>query len=95
MVYSSKLRPTTNSPESVDEELFGDVVFAVGVLEGEVELVVAVQHPEAVLGLRPRTPLRAAAPVDVNLKATTTTRFQSEVRLRDPVYYSRIVYPVP
>ena len=57
-----------HSPESVDEELFRDVVLAVGVLEGEVELVVAVQHPEAVLGLRPRAPLRPAAPVNVNLK---------------------------
>ena len=54
-------------PEAVDKELFRDVVLAVGVLEGEVELVVAVQHAEAVLGLRPRTPLRAAAPVDVHL----------------------------
>ena len=57
-------------PESVDKELFGDVVFAVGVLKGEVELVVAVKHPEAVLGLRPRTPLRAAAPVYVHLNNT-------------------------
>ena len=56
------------SPEAVDEELLRDVVLAVGVLEGEVELVVAVEHAEAVLGLRPRTPLRAARPVYVDLR---------------------------
>jgi len=34
-------------PESIDEELFRDVVLAVGILEREVELVVLVEHVEA------------------------------------------------
>ena len=43
-----------------------DVVLAVGVLEGEVELVLLVEQVEAGLGLRAWTALRAAAAVDVD-----------------------------
>ena len=55
------------SPQPVDKELLRDVVFAVGVLEGEVELVVLVEHGEAVLCVGARTTLRPARPVDVDL----------------------------
>ena len=56
-----------NLPEPVDKELFRDVVLAVGVLECQVELVVLVEHGEAVLGVGPGTPLCAAGAVDVHL----------------------------
>jgi len=42
-------------PESIDEELFRDVVLAVGILKRQVELVVLVEHVEARLRLRSRT----------------------------------------
>jgi hypothetical protein len=44
-------------PEPVDEELLCDVVLAVGVLEGQVELVLLVQHAKT-FRIRPRTPGR-------------------------------------
>lgn len=43
-------------PQSIDEELLRDVVLAVAVLEGQVELVVSVQHTEAFGALGPGTP---------------------------------------
>lgn len=54
-------------PESVDEELLRDVVFAVGILEGEIEFVVLVEHVEARLRLRARTAQTAARAVNVHL----------------------------
>lgn len=52
--------------EAVDEELLGDVVSAVGVLEGQVELVVSVEHLEALGRVGPRAPLGAARAEDVH-----------------------------
>ena len=58
-----------DSPESVDVELLGDVVLAVGVLKGEVELVVLVEHVEAVARLGAGALLCAARAIDINLQA--------------------------
>lgn len=55
------------APQPVDEELLRDVVLAVGVLEGEVELVVLVQQAEALLRLVAKALELAARPVDVHL----------------------------
>ena len=43
-------------PQAVDEELLCDVVLAVGVLKGQVELVVRVEHRETFAVVRPGTP---------------------------------------
>ena len=65
-VLPTRCNQSINSPKPVDEELFCDVVFAVGVLKGQIELVVLVEHAEAVLCVGSRTPLCAARAVDVH-----------------------------
>lgn len=54
-------------PESINEELLRDVVFAVGILEREIEFVVLVEHVEARLRLRARAAQAAARTVNVHL----------------------------
>lgn len=49
------------------EELLGYVVLAVGILEGQIEHVVPLQHLVALLGFISRTVQRPAITVDVNL----------------------------
>ncbi len=65
--HTASTAKSNGSPEPVDEELLRDVVLAVGVLEGEVELVVLVEELEAVFGLGARALLGAAGTVNVNL----------------------------
>ena len=62
------------SLEPVPEELLRDVALAVGVLEGQVELVVLGQHVPAVLRLRARAAVRAAASIDVHIDVSTQLR---------------------
>lgn len=51
--------------QTVDKELLGDIVPAVGILEGEVELVLLIQHFQTV-GIGSGTVVGAACSVDVH-----------------------------
>jgi len=53
--------------QSVDVELFGDVIATVGVLESQIELVVLGEDIEAVVTAVARTALGTAATVDVDI----------------------------
>ena len=44
-------QPNGISPESIDEELLRDVILAVAVLKGQVELVVGVQQAKALFAV--------------------------------------------
>ena len=54
-------------PEAVGEELLGDVVLAVGVLKGQIELVVVLQHVQAVAILLLAGEV-ATLPIDIHLE---------------------------
>lgn len=65
-----------SSPERVAEEFLGDIVAAVGVLESQVETVLAGQLPQAVIASHraqtgARAAHRAARAVDVHLRVRT------------------------
>lgn len=53
--------------QRVDKQLFGNVVAAVGVLEGQIEFVVVVEDVETFAGRAARAFVRAARSVDVHL----------------------------
>lgn len=57
---------TPYSPERVQEQFLGYIVNAVRVLEGQIELVVRLQHPEALRLVRSRTFQRSALAVHVH-----------------------------
>ena len=56
-------------PQAVGEELLGDVLFAVGVLKGQVELVLLLQHVKA-LSVFPQASQVATCSIDVHLKGS-------------------------
>lgn len=54
-------------PKAIDKELLTDVILAIRVLKGEIELVVLVQQLETFVGAGPRTSMRSTGSVDVNI----------------------------
>ena len=53
--------------KTIDEELLADVVLAVGVLKGKVELVVIIKKLEAFVGASSGTSMRSTSTKDINL----------------------------
>jgi hypothetical protein len=53
-------------PKTIYKELLGNVILAVGVFKGEVELVVSIQHVETLVGRGTWTLLGATSTVDVH-----------------------------
>lgn len=68
--------------ESVDEEFLGYVVFAVGVLEGQIEFVLVIQDLEAFAGRAAGTLVRAARSVNVHLCEFDNDTIAMNKRLR-------------
>ena len=54
-------------PETINEELFRDVIFAVWVLKCQIELVLIIQELEASVGTGPGAPVGTAGPVNINI----------------------------
>ena len=54
--------------QSVDKELFRDIISAVGVLKGQVELVGCRQHAEALIAIATGTTEGATSTIYVNLE---------------------------
>lgn len=75
------------SSECVHEELLGDVVHAIGILECQIEFVVVIEYVEAPVGCASGAFVGAARAVDVNLQHNATTS-KSAVNLS--VIHSRL-----
>ena len=64
--------------QTVGEELLRDVLFAVGVLKGQVELVLLLQHVKA-LSVFPQASQVATCSIDVHLKGSPVFDVQEDV----------------